>query len=99
MNDNHFHFTGGELHQGIGKRLDRAIHISLDNNRKIFDLTLFDLFGEIIERYESALAEILFAFQLLPLQAYFPRFTLIGEDDKFIPRLRDAVESEKLDRL
>ena len=99
MDDLDFDFGGGELGKGVRERFGRSALVRLDDDVEDLDLTLAHLPREIFQRdAPAAAAMVRFTVQPLSLLGDLPGFLGVGDDDKGIARLGNAVEAQDLHR-
>src|ERR1051326_7455913 len=91
------HLFVADFHEGVREGADRAVHVSLDDHVQLLDLSVLDLFRDIVERHAADETEVLLPLQRLPAGADLAGLALAFDGRETIPGLRNPVEPENLD--
>ena len=95
VDDVHLDFGSGKLHQRIRKSFYRTVHITFhDHGEFTHLLACLNLLRYFIQCDKFDLPEILFALQLLPLQANLSGDTLGFHHDDLIAGLWNTIKAE-----
>src|SRR5713101_296781 len=98
MNQVELDFVGRKPLQRIGERLDRAVHVALDNDAQLLHLTRRHLLAQVFERDAAGLLQYTLALLRTPELGDLTRLRLFGHPDKRRTGLRYRREPENLDR-
>src|SRR5690242_10787633 len=100
MNDASRHLLGAELVERADDGFDRALHVALDDERKLLAAGALELAHHLFERAAHGAAARFQLLALLPRAIIrdFAGARLARHDGKAVAGFRRAVEAEHLDR-
>src|SRR2546426_513241 len=96
--DADLHLAGAELSERLGERLDRSIHIALDDELEFARLTLAHLGVELGKRNRLGGAELVLPVQGLALAGDLAGLALVIEHREDVAGRRCAAPAQHLDR-
>ena len=98
MNNIYCHFFVGKLQEGVGQGFNRAVHITFDDDIKLFEFTDGNTPPDLIQGDMFLRPEALLALKLKTLGGYILGFFFVGHDIETIASLRCAVKAQHKDR-
>ena len=94
MDDVHPYFLGRELDQGIAESLDRAVHVSLDDDVEFLEVADGDPSSELFQGDVLLGSQALDSEQLLTLVGNLTGIPFVIEDIESVACLRSAVKTQ-----
>ena len=82
----------------VADRLDRALHVGLEDDLQLLDLAALDLLVEIVERDLRGLRHLGLALLAAAMLGDLARLRVVLHDDEDVAGLGHAAEAEDLDR-
>ena len=98
MDDLHLHFIVRELGQRVIQHLRRALHVALDDQRKVLDIACGKLLVELLEGESRALGQRRLAQLGEPVKRNLPRLERIFDHLQAVADLRHIFQAQNFHR-
>ena len=98
VNDLHFHFFGAEFRKCVVQDFDRALHVGLDDERELLDVTGGELLVELLEGEARGFGECRLAQLGEPVERDLPRLQRVFDHLEPVAGLRHVFQAQDLGR-